>query len=253
MNRILQVLMLSIALAIAGMAPAAAALYTGSYGSLVPSGSGDPSDCDDCYSSFIAFPGGGTINYFGTTYSGVYVGSNGYVTFGNGVTHTYPGLMTTETDAPMIGAFANDLYSGGDASSNVYYNDLTAGQLIITWENMGHCCSYTYHSTFQVVIRTDQFAVPGGEGQVGFFFGSIDDNNYDANIGLGEGTRTSYIGEINYSASPGSSYSNHAPIWIASVPHQKVQLAIPTLSQWGLLILSIMLAMAAVFAQRRQH
>lgn len=43
------------------------------------------SNCDDCFDGPIAFSGAGqSINFFGTTYTNLFVGSNGYVTFGTG-------------------------------------------------------------------------------------------------------------------------------------------------------------------------
>lgn len=44
------------------------------------------SNCDDCFDDYIcAFSGAGqSINFFGTTYTNLFVGSNGYVTFGTG-------------------------------------------------------------------------------------------------------------------------------------------------------------------------
>ena len=97
-----------------------------------------PSNCDDCFTGPINFTGAGqSINFFGTTYSGLFVGSNGYVTFGAGASNFSTQLLDTETIQPMIAGSFTDLYSQDDAASNVYINDTTPGQLIATWEEMG--------------------------------------------------------------------------------------------------------------------
>lgn len=181
------------ALALAAAAPAQAGLYTSTYGTVLAG----PSDCDDCYSGPIAFSGAGqSINFFGNTYSSLYVGSNGYVTFGVGSQNYSSQALDIQTVAPMIAGFYTDLDSRGSASSNVYANTLTDGQIIVTWENMGHFSgNYANPSTFQLVIRTDQASIPAGEGQIGFFYGNID-LSASSSAGFGDGLATSNPGEV---------------------------------------------------------
>ena len=191
-----------------------AALYTNTFGTSLTSGSGGgPSDCDDCFTGPIAFTGlGQRINYFGNLYSGLFVGSNGYATFGAGAKDNKPQPLNTETIQPMIAGFYTDLDSRGDAASNVYVNDTTPGQLIATWQAMGHFSNnYSVRSTFQLVIRSDQFLVAPGQGQIGFFYGDITDTN-PASAGFGDGLLAINPGELSFlSVSNGTQLSNNNP------------------------------------------
>jgi hypothetical protein len=211
MKSFLRWILFSITVFVASVGPANAALYTASYGAVLPSSS----NCDDCFDGPQAFPGSGqSINFFGSIYSDLYVGSNGYVTFGTGQIGFTPSPLNVQTLAPMIAGEFTDLDSQNDAGSNVYVNNSTPGQLIVTWEAMGPCCGtpFTSLSTFQLVIRSDQFVIPPGEGQIGFFFGPITETQ-PASAGFGDGLLASNPGEQSiYSGDP-SVYSNHAPIW----------------------------------------
>ena len=202
--------------AIASMTSGHAALYTNTFGTSLTSGSGGaPSDCDDCFTGPIAFTGlGQRINYFGIVYSGLFVGSNGYATFGAGASDNKPQPLNTEAIQPMIAGFYTDLDSRSDAASNVYINDTTPGQLIATWQAMGHfSTNYSVRSTFQLVIRSDQFLVAPGQGQIGFFYGDITDTN-PASAGFGDGLLAINPGELSFlSVSNGTQLSNNNPRW----------------------------------------
>jgi len=191
-------------------APAFASLYTQSLGSVLS----EPSNCDDCFAGEVAFGGNQTMNFFGATYSGLYVGSNGYVTFGSGATNFSPASLSTQTIRKMIAGLFTDLDSRNDAASNVYVNNDTAGQLIVTWQGMGHyTMNYGVRSTFQLVVRSDQFAIPTGEGQIGFYYDSITDTN-SASAGFGDGVAAVNPGEVAFaSLVAANSLSNHAPLF----------------------------------------
>lgn len=187
-----------------------ATLFTGSFGTLLAA----ESNCDDCSSGQYAFGAGHDINFFGTTYSGLYTGSNGYVTFGGGASSFSSIPLNTQAIRPMIAGLFTDLDSRSDAASNVYLNDSTAGQLIITWQGMGHYSqNYGVRSTFQLVVRSDQFAAPAGEGQIGFFYDSVTDGSI-ASAGFGDGLAAINPGEVSfYSNAPASGLSNSSPRW----------------------------------------
>ena len=187
-----------------------ATLFTGSYGTLLA----NESNCDDCSTGQYNFGAGHDINFFGTTYSGLYTGSNGYVTFGGGASSYSSIPLNTQAIRPMIAGLFTDLDSRSDAASNVYLNDSTAGQLIITWLDMGHFSqNYGVRSTFQLVVRSDQFATPAGEGQIGFFYDAITDGSI-ASAGFGDGLAAINPGEVSfYSGAPASGLSNSAPRW----------------------------------------
>jgi hypothetical protein len=183
-------------------ATASAALYTSNYGSVVTSG-GNPSNCDDCFAG--AFSLGGTINYFGTTYSDFFIGSNGYITFGIGATNFTTSPLNTQTIAPMIAGSYTDLDSRNDALSNVWLNTDTPGEVVITWDQLGHYnLNYSVRSTFQIVLRTDAFAALNASNQVGFFYGTVTDG-LNTSAGFGDGLAAINPGEVAFhSVAPGT-------------------------------------------------
>jgi PEP-CTERM motif len=187
-----------------------ATLFTNSYGTQLA----NLSDCDDCSNGQHNFGAGHDINFFGTTYSGLFAGSNGYVTFGGGATSFSTAPLNTQNIRPMIAGLFTDLDSRSDAASNVYINNSTTGQLIITWLGMGHFPQdYSVRSTFQLVVRSDQFAAPAGEGQIGFFYDSITDTK-TASAGFGDGLSAVNPGEVSfYSGAPATGLSNSNPRW----------------------------------------
>lgn len=197
---------LAAALCIGGASTAQAGLYTSNYGTLLTG----PSNCDDCYAGPIAFSGvGQSIKFFGTSYDSLYVGSNGYVTFGSGQSSFSTAPLDTQNVAPMIAAFYTDLDSRGDDASNVYVNTLTNGEIVATWEMMGHFNqNYSVRSTFQLVIRSDQASVPSDQGRIGFFYGDISDDRSVA-AGFGDGLSTVNEGEVAFASFvPGTSLGN---------------------------------------------
>lgn len=249
MKRFLSTALIAWGFVVASATPAAAALYTATFGTLQPTSS----DCDDCFDGPVSFGAGQDLLFFGTTYGDLFVGSNGYVTFGGGASVFSSSPLDTQTVGPMIAGEFTDLDSRTDASSNVYVNDLTPGQLIVTWEGMGHFSTdYSVRSTFQLVIRSDQFAVPVGEGQIGFFFDVITDGN-TASAGFGDGLAAINPGEVSIYSGPASVFSDHAPLWFnltGGVPNGATE--IPTLSEWGVILLTGMLALAGWRILRRR-
>jgi hypothetical protein len=114
----------------------------------------------------------------------------------------------------MIAGLFTDLDSRNDAGSNIWVNNATLGQLIVTWEGMGHFSqNYSVRSTFQVVVRSDQYVVAPGEGQVGFFYGSMTDGS-TSSAGFGDGLSAVNPGEVAFhTQSAGSLLNNASPRW----------------------------------------
>lgn len=196
--------------ALAGMSAANAGLYTSIYGAALPV----LSDCDDCATSAatpVMFGGGQSINFFGATYSGLYISSNGYLTFDG--PHTIFGTdpIDTQTVGPMIAGLFTDLDTSGDPDSNIYLNTSTIGEILVTYEMVTHSGDATLRSTFQILVRSDQKSIPAGQGQLGFFYGDISDTN-DVSAGFGDGLSTVDPREVSFASFvPGTTLSNSAP------------------------------------------
>ena len=189
--------------------PAQASLYTTSYGTRLDT----LSSCDDCASDALRFSGTGqSINFFGKSYNALYVGSNGYVTFGTPRTSFAPLPLDTQTLSPMIAALYSDLDTRGDDASNIYVNAATAGELVITWEKVGiFPVNYSQRNTFQIVVRSDQFSVPAGSGQIGVYYGDIGSTAM-VSAGFGDGLESVNPGEKSFAYDvAGTTLSNSPP------------------------------------------
>lgn len=176
---------LVLAAALLGAHAAQAALYTSDFGTA----SATLSNCDDCGLDF-AFPGAGqTIAGLGV--SNIFVHTNGFASF---------------VDFDQFSVLHTDLDSRDDPLSNVYVNTATAGQMVVTWAGMGHFNKdYSVRSTFQLVLRSDQYSAGPGEGQFGFFYGGISDPAV-AEVGF-------LLNDQFQSHVPASSLGNAAPAW----------------------------------------
>lgn len=208
MNKFLQAVF-AISLGLIASVPAHASLYTTSYGTQLDT----LSNCDDCASDALRFPGTGqSINFFGKNYTSLYVSSNGYVTFGTPRTSFTPAPLDTQALSPMIAALYSDLDTRGDNASNIYVNAATAGELVITWENVGiFPLNYNQRNTFQIIVRSDQFAVPSGSGQIGVYYGDIATASM-ISAGFGDGLESVSPGEKSFAYNvPGTTLSNSPP------------------------------------------
>lgn len=121
---------------------------------------------DDGYTSFIdlssIFPNG--INFFGTTWTGLYVNNNGNVTFGNGLSSFTPTSIGGSSTNPIIapfwadvdtrdsnysstisGGFVTPTSGGNSMGSNLTWYDIdtTTNTLTVTWDDVG----YYYYGT----------------------------------------------------------------------------------------------------------
>lgn len=199
--------------ALAWVPAAHAGLFTLDFGTAIP----DLSNCDDCATlDPILFGAGHSINFFGTSYTGLYISSNGYLTFDAPHTTFATEAIDTQTTGPMIAGLFTDLDTTGDTDSNVYVNTSTVGEIIVTYEMVFHSGDDTsgddaLRSTFQLLVRSDQKGIPPGQGQLGFFYGEINDTN-DVSAGFGDGLDTVDPREVSFaSAVPGTTLSNNPP------------------------------------------
>lgn len=177
-------------------------LYTSTYGDVVvTTGGGSAANVgaadgrnDDGYRGPVNL--GFSLNFFGTTYTQFFINNNGNVSFGNGISAFEPEGPTGAT-APVISPFFGDVDTRGTNSGVVHFSQL-ADQDIITWDQVGYYDSHADKlDTFQLVLRGPGFAVPDGEGQIGFFYTGMQWDSTDtstvAAIGFGDGTGNSVV------------------------------------------------------------
>src|SRR5450830_1114125 len=138
---------------------------------------------------FMALSLGFNVTFFGTTYNSLFINNNGNVSFGSGISSYIPSRPTGAT-APIISPFFGDVDTR--TSAGVVHYNFSGNQLIVTWDNVGW---YSEHATptdsFQLVLRSDSYAVPVGEGSIGFFYEGMGwagtDTNTVAAAGFGDG------------------------------------------------------------------
>ncbi|WP_052700892.1 Hint domain-containing protein [Loktanella sp. S4079] len=110
---------------------------------------------------------GGGINYFGTTYFGIYINSNGLITF-EGPETTYTPVGIAGYGDPAIAPFWSDvnIQSGGE----IYWDlDPANGTVTVTWDSVAPF-SGTGSNSFQAII-TD---TGGGNFSVEFIYENIE-------------------------------------------------------------------------------
>lgn len=103
-----------------------------------------------------AFPNG--LEYFGQRFRSMYVNNNGNVTFG-GPTGTYTPQRFPLNGNRMIAPFWGDVDTrgGGRPARNGVYWDISPGQVVVTWHNVGYYSSSNdRENTFQLVILSNE-------------------------------------------------------------------------------------------------
>lgn len=186
-------------------------LYTDTFGDVVvTTGGGNAANVgnpsgrnDDGFRGPIDL--GFTLNFFGTNYTQFFINNNGNVSFGNGIA-AYDPDGPTGADAPIISPFFGDVDTRGANSGVVHFSQL-ANADIITWDHVGYYDSHDDKlNTFQLVLRGPGYAVPTGEGQIGFFYTGMQwdstDTSQVAAIGFGDGAGNSVI--LQGSTEPGT-------------------------------------------------
>ncbi|MCC9596506.1 MULTISPECIES: nidogen-like domain-containing protein [Rubrivivax] len=130
------------------------------------------------------------FSFFGTTYNSLYINNNGNVSFGGGISAYVPS-GPTGANAPVISPYFGDVDTRGENSGVVHYK-LSANELVVTWDNVGRFAGRDdLLNSFQLVLRSDAFAVPVGEGKIGFFYEQmlweVTDTSQVAAVGFGDG------------------------------------------------------------------
>jgi len=128
---------------------------------------------------------GFTLNFFGTNYTQFYVNNNGNITF-SGPLGSYTPAGPTGAALPIISPFFADVDTENAASGLVYLRTDIPNEIIVTWDQTGYYSSHADKlDSFQLVLRGPGFTVPSGEGQIGFFYKTMQWETGDASGGTG--------------------------------------------------------------------
>jgi hypothetical protein len=164
-------------------------LYTNSFGNIVvmtgggnANGAGNPTgQNDDGFSGPINL--GFTLNFFGTDYTQFWINNNGNISFGAGIA-AYTPSGPTGADEPIISPFFADVDTRNSASGVVMLNTSIPNEIIVTWPGVGYYDeNANLLDTFQLVLRGPGYTIPPGEGQIGFFYTTMQWETGDASGG----------------------------------------------------------------------
>jgi hypothetical protein len=147
-------------------------------------GAGDPTGRND-----DGFSGpknlGFTLNFFGTNQTQYWVNNNGNISFNNGISAFTPTGPTGAAE-PIISPFFADVDTRGALSGVTHLRTNIANEIIVTWDQVGYFGAHDDKlNSFQLVLRGPGFAIPAGEGQIGFFYKGMGWETGDASGGSG--------------------------------------------------------------------
>lgn len=138
---------------------------------------------DDGFSGPINL--GFTLNFFGFDYTQFWANNNGNISFSDGISDYTPSGPQGASQ-PIISPFFADVDTRNSSSGLMYLRSDIANQIIVTWDQVGY---YDSHGdkldSFQLVLRGPGYAIPAGEGQIGFFWNAMQWETGDASGGSG--------------------------------------------------------------------
>jgi hypothetical protein len=128
---------------------------------------------------------GFTLNLFGTNYTQFWVNNNGNITF-TGPLGTFTPSGPTGVNQPIISPYFTDVDTRPAGGGAVYLRQDITNEIIVTWDQTGYFGNHIDKlASFQLVLRGPAFAVPAGEGQIGFFWKQVQYETGDASGGSG--------------------------------------------------------------------
>jgi hypothetical protein len=135
---------------------------------------------------------GFNFTLFGTTYNSAFLNNNGNITFTGPLGSFIPSGVLGASQ-PIVSVYFADVDTRNPASGLLHWQLDTPGQLVATWDTVGYFSQHAdLLNSFQLVLRGDNFAVPAGEGRVGFFYRGMPwidtDTSTTAAAGFGDGT-----------------------------------------------------------------
>jgi len=173
---------------------------------------------------------GFTLSFFGADYTQFWANNNGSISFTSGISLFLP-TGPQGANAPIISPFFADVDTRNLASGVMHVRTDIANEIIVTWDAVGRFASLGDKlDSFQLVVRGPDYAIPVGEGAIGFFYKDMQWDvavtSQTAAVGFGDGSANGEV--IDGSNLPGMAavLSNHhiwfdpnlAPVQQAPVP-----------------------------------
>lgn len=144
------------------------------------------SGCDDCYQSVsLSFP----FELYGTSFSSLYVSSNGYISFGSGSSqYSNYALPSTSMPANLVAGFFDDLNPG--SAGSIYFQD-DGDRAVVQFTNVTQYGS-SANLTYQMVLDRN--------GTITFYYNTMSGTLTSATVGIQNDTRDDGLSVV-YNAS----------------------------------------------------
>jgi len=138
---------------------------------------------DDGFSGPISL--GFTLTFFGNNYTSFFANNNGNISFNAGIPAFTP-IGPQGASQPIISPFFSDVDTRNLGSGLMSLRTDIANEIIVTWDAVGYFAIHADKlNSFQLVLRGPDFAIPAGEGTIGFFYKSMQWETGDASGGTG--------------------------------------------------------------------
>ncbi len=137
--------------------------------------------CDDCFNPVNL--GANTFSYYGTTYSQLFVSSNGLITFGSGNAQFTNENLTATPPQRAIAVLWDDWISPGPG---MVLGRIDGNRLIIEWNNVEHFPTSPSGVTFQAILQLNTGGAPGNVSlnYVDLNTGDPNSNGASATVGI---------------------------------------------------------------------
>jgi uncharacterized repeat protein (TIGR01451 family) len=154
-----------------------------------------------------------SINFFGTTYSQLFVNNNGNVTFGDSLSEFTPTGLTSDIGLPIIAAYWADVDTRGPGSGLLTYGvDTVNGHQAfgVDWQDVGYYDSETDKlNSFQLIL-IDRSDTGAGNFDIEFNYNKIQWEAGDVSGGSDglctDPTECAAVGYSNGSGTPGTNF-----------------------------------------------
>ncbi len=159
--------------------------------------------------STAAVPIGFSVNFFGVTYSDLYVNNNGNVSFDGPQFQYTPDALSTSGHFPTLAPFFADVDTRGSGSGLVQYGQTTYGgqqAFCVLWPLVGYFNSHTDQlNDFQLLIVNRPDTGTAGDFDFYFNYNQIQWETGDASGGSGgQGGACAHVGYTNGTGAPGT-------------------------------------------------
>lgn len=200
---------------------------------------------------------GFTLNFFGGTYTQFYANNNGNISFTGGNSSYIPSGPIGAA-IPTISAWFGDVDTRSSLSGVMHIRQDITDELIVTWDHVGYFGAHgDLLNTFQMIVRSSDYAIPLGEGAIGFFWldmpWEVTDTSRTAAVGFGNGAGDAVVLEgtnaagLNRAVDRRSTWFNQDLTPVCGVPGAP---ACPTPEPGSLPLVG--LALVAVWGLRRR-